>query len=308
MICLTYAHDLVEEAVLLAERTVPAAEARAFRRERDRIYAVTDGEAREARFQSLHLQWFARLGLNRVIEHVVSERADITQRVSHGRVRPALTRKDEGADLVDDVTPGGARSGSPTLVLRLRPKTLLEPDVLQLLLHHELTHVADVLAPAFGYERTLPASEDGPSGDNILRERYRVVWDVTIDGRLARAGLVSGSAREARWQEFAATFAMLGATCRSAFERWFNETQPTHAGLVAFATAPSHDASGRNAGRCPLCRFPVAKLDPRIETLSEPIVMTIRTNHPAWRPEHGLCAQCLDLYEARHEQLCDVAS
>ena len=38
MIRLTYAPDLVEEAVLLAECAAPAAEARAFRRERNCIY------------------------------------------------------------------------------------------------------------------------------------------------------------------------------------------------------------------------------------------------------------------------------
>lgn len=300
MIGIMYASDLVEEAVLLAERTAPAVEVRAFRCQRDRIYAVTDEEAREARFQSLHLQWFARLELNRVIEHVVSERTDVIQRVSHGRVRRALTRKDEGADLVDEMTPGGAGSGIPTLVLRLRPTTLLEPDFLAPLLHHELTHVADMLDPAFGYERALPASEDGPSADNILRERYRVVWDTTIDGRLARAGLGSGSARAARWQEFAAAFAMLGDRRGSAFERWFNETQPRHTEILAFATAPSRSGHGSDPGRCPLCRFPVASLDPRVELLSEPMVTAIRANHPQWRIEQGLCPQCLDLYEARY--------
>ena len=40
MIAITYAPDLVEEAVLLAERTLTACEARTFRRERDRLYGL----------------------------------------------------------------------------------------------------------------------------------------------------------------------------------------------------------------------------------------------------------------------------
>lgn len=238
MIRLTYAPDLLEEAVLLAEGKAPVAEARAFRRERDELYEIVDADAREAGFQSLHVRWFARLGLDRPIDERVRARADIAGRIELGRVLRALTRRDEGADLVDRISPDNS-GPMPMLVLRLRPATLLAPDALRALLHHELTHVADMLEPAFGYERTPLASEDGPLGDNLLRDRYRVLWDATIDGRLTRAGLANGSARDARWQEFAVTFPMLGDLCPSAFDRWFNEMQPTHVELVAFATAPS---------------------------------------------------------------------
>lgn len=234
MIRLAYAPDLLEEAVLLAERRAPAAEARAFRRERDELYNIVDADAREASFRSLHVRWFARLGLDRPIDELVRARADLANRIELGRVLRALTRRDEGADLVDHIS-SGTSGPVAMLVLRLRPTTLLEPDGLRALLHHELTHVADMLDPAFGYERTLPASEEGPLGDSILRDRYRVLWDTTIDGRLARAGLTTGSARDARWREFSAAFAMLGEGCRRAFERWFNQMQPTHAELVRFA-------------------------------------------------------------------------
>ncbi len=305
MIRLTYAPDLLEETVLLAERTAPPEEARAFRRERDRIYELPDSEVREARFRSLHVWWFARLGLHHTVEQVVGERADIIDRVGEGRVLRALTRREEGADLIDPVIPGDV-DPKPMLVLRLRPATLLEPDALRALLLHELTHVADMIDPAFGYERTLPASEEGPSADNILRDRYRVLWDVTIDGRLARAGLANRCVREARLQEFAATFAMLGERCPHAFDEWFDCTRPTHESLVAFALAPDGSTNTRKSGRCPLCRFPVAALDPRPGRLSAATQAAIRINHPAWRIEQGLCSQCLDLYEARYGATSDV--
>ena len=303
MIRLTFAPDLLEEAVLLAERTAPAAEARAFRRERDRIYDIADDERRDAGFRSLHLRWFTRLALHHTIEQTVAERADLIRRVDEGRVLGALTRRDEACDLIDQVAPGCA-DPRPILVLRLRPSTLLDQDGLRTLLRHELMHVTDMLDSAFGYERTLPPSDGGPSADNILRDRYRVLWDVTIDGRLARAGLVNGGIRAARWQEFDATFAMLGDRRRDAFDLWFDRIRPTHRAIVAFALAP--DGSTRNAGRCPLCRFPVASLDPRPERLSAAARAAIRTQYPTWRMEQGLCAQCLDLYEARHEETSDA--
>src|SRR5437867_12451725 len=96
-----------------------------------------------------------------------------------------------------------------------------------------------MLEPAFGSDRTLRPSDDGPSRDTILRDRYRVLWDVTIDGRLARRGLGGVGARETRQQEFAKTFAMLGDEGPRVFDDWFDRIEPTHAALVAFAQAPS---------------------------------------------------------------------
>ena len=304
MSAITYAPDLVEEAVLLAERTLPVAGARAFRRERDCLYDLADADRREAEFRALHLRWFARLGLHQVIEETVARRAAMLDHVSGCRVSRAFTQRDEGADLVDP-SPAIARAGDikPLLALRLRPAALFAPATLRTLLAHELTHVADMLDPAFRYERTLPPSDDGPSGDNLLRDRYRVLWDVTIDGRLSRSGLADPHARDVRRREFEATFAMLGDEGPRLFDDWFDRRQPTHPALVAFAQAPNGHASTNPAdsGRCPLCRFPVASLDLHAERLPASALAILRADFPAWRPEQGLCAQCLDLYEARSD-------
>jgi hypothetical protein len=309
MSTITYAPDLVEETVLLAERTLGAADARTFRRERDPLYVLVDVERREADFRAFHLRWFARIGLHRAIEDIVVLRADILSRVAGCRVSRALSRRDEGADLLA-LSPAIERAGGqrPALALRLRPSALLEPATLGVFLTHELTHVADMLDPAFGYERTLAPSDDGPCGDNIRRDRYRVLWDVTIDGRLARRGLADARVRETRRQEFAATFAMLGDEGPRVFDDWFDRMEPTHRALAAFAQAPNGMGSTNPAdsGRCPLCHFPVATLDARPGRLSPSAQAIVHTEYPAWRPDQGLCAQCLDLYEARYEATVDV--
>ena len=306
MIRLTYDPELVEEAVLLAEANTARADARAFRRDRDRIYDVPDADQREARFRSLHLLWFVRLGLHRIIEEAMSERPEIADRLADGRVVRAMTHREEGADLID--RGAGDSNTRPMLVLRVRPATFLEPDALRNLLRHELMHISDMLEPAFGYQRTLPPSDDGPSHDNILRDRYRVLWDVTIDGRLARAGRLSEHVRAARRQEFTAAFPMLGDRCHEVFDEWFDRMQPGHAALVAFALTQDADrtAADNIAGRCPLCRFPVAALDPRPERLSAAARTAICADHATWSVEQGLCSQCLDLYEARHEEAADL--
>ena len=306
MIRLTYDPELVEEAVLLADANTAGAGVRAFRRDRDRIYDIEDADQREARFRSLHLLWFVRLGLHRIIEQAMSERPEIANRLAEGRVVRAMTRREEGADLID--RGAGESNTGPMLVLRLRPATFVEPDALGNLLRHELLHIRDMLDPAFGYRPTLPPSDDGPSHDNILRDRYRVLWDITIDGRLARAGRLSDHVRAARRLEFTAAFRMLGDRCQEVFDEWFDRVQPSHAALVAFALTQGADRTTADnlAGRCPLCRFPVAALDPRPDRLSAAARAAIRTEHATWTIEQGLCSQCLDLFEARPGKTCDV--
>lgn len=302
---LTFAPDLVEESVLLAEQSMMGRDdARAFRRERDRIYTLTDDREREDCFRSLHLRYFSGLGLGAAVADVLGERSEVTSRVNACRIVRAIGARDESADLVDALIAGRSH-GIPTVIIRLCPSTLVGPqERLRALLHHELTHVADMLNPSFGYQRDLPPSDDGPSADNILRDRYRVLWDTTIDGRLTRAGRAGDEARASRWLEFAATFGMLNEECQTAFERWFDELHATHDEILAFALSPS--ASGatnvRDSSRCPLCRFPVAALDPRGTTLADETVEMIRSEQPAWSPDQGLCSQCLDLYEARHHE------
>lgn len=300
---LTFAPDLVEEAVLAAEQALMRREdVQTFRRERDRIYVLPDESEREAAFRSLHLRYFSGLGLGAVVADVLGERSELTSRLDACRIMRALGARDESADLVDALIAG--QHGVPTLIIRLRPATLVEPqDRLRAFLHHELTHVADMLNPAFGYERDLPPSDDGPSADNILRDRYRVVWDTTIDGRLLRAGRMPEAIRQVRWREFSETFGMLNGSCRSAFDRWFDSERTTHGEILAFAASPAALGAGlRDSTRCPLCRFPVAALDARVSTLDDHIVAMIQSEQPAWTRDQGICSQCFDLYEARHEE------
>jgi hypothetical protein len=309
MIALSIAPDLMEEAVLLAERGAGREIARAFRHERNRIYEIRDADARDAQFHAFSLRWFARLGLQTRVEAAVNEHAGFTGRLCSGRIVRAITRGDEGADLIDPVSRTTAQTG-PLLVLRLRPESLLDERGLHALLRHELMHVADMLDPAFGYERALPPSDGGPSADNILRDRYRAVWDSTIDGRLARAGFGTPAIRDARAREFAAAFSMLGERCRDAFETWWEADRPTHPEMVAFATLTTlpAESSRANAGRCPVCRFPTASLDDRASVIAPEVVSAIREENPAWRVEQGLCSQCVDLYEARHGTAADLVS
>jgi hypothetical protein len=297
MIHVTYAHDLVEAVVLEAEPMLTAAGRQAFRDARNAVYQMLDADAREAAFRELHQEWFAKLRLHERVETVLNWQCELGSRVAQCRVLRAFRFKDEGADLFDVVASRKA-DRQPLLVIRLRPSRLLEGESLSMFLTRELMHVLDMLDPRFGYRRTLPVSDCGPSADTLVRNRYRVVWDVTIDGRLARGGAVRPAVRESRIEEFATAFPMLGDQMRHHFDNWFDRIEPTHDRIVEFAMHPP--ASRSSGGRCPICRFPAAALDPAPERMSAAARHRIELEHQEWHIDQGLCSQCLDLYEAHH--------
>lgn len=235
---INYDAGLVEAAALLSERSLLRAERARFRAERNRIYECEDGDEREARFEELHGRFFLQIGLDRPLHAALAEHPDILRRVGACHALRAVARRDEGADLRDDLAPD-ARPGRrlPALVLRLRPESLLEPERLAPFLRRELQHVADMLDPAFGYERELPADDADPARANLLRERYRAVWDVTVDGRLAARHGLELQALQARRSAFARVFPALGGGAERAFERWLTEPSPTHAAILEFVRA-----------------------------------------------------------------------
>lgn len=292
---IAYDAVLVEESVLLAERGLSAAEAATFRAERDRIYDVDDPDEREVRFEELHGRFFLQLGLDRPLHEVLAERPELLLRTRGCRVLPAVSRPEEMADVRGEV--GAPGEAAPTIVVRLRPQSLLDPEALRTLLRRELLHVADMLDPAFGYRKELPGVETDPAVVNLLRERYRVLWDATIDGRLCRGGLLGVRARAARLFEFAHAFPMLSDSAETAFAPWFDGPRPTHATMVAFIQEPRGPGTD-DEGRCPLCRLPTPSLERGTEGLDRDVLRAIERDYPGWRPEHGRCARCAEVYQA----------
>jgi hypothetical protein len=165
-----------------------------------------------------------------------------------------------------------------------------------------LQHIADMVDPAFGYQPTLPAVDGGPSYEHLLRQRYRVVWDVSVAGRLVRRGKLDGAVRDEVRRRFAASFPMLGDQIDAAFARFFDAEAVTHADVLALAAVrPGLEYPGglTPGGRCPLCRFPTYAPTPEPRSLPPAVVARIQADFASWQPADGLCMQCADLYRAR---------
>lgn len=282
-----YEPRLVEEAVLL---TVVGHEGeRAFHRERDRLYEIADSEVREAAFRALHAAWFERLNLGREVVQALGERPLVAAGIDRYLVASARSGRDEIAELFVATEAGALRR---TVVLRVRPARLLDPVRLRAFLRRELLHVADMLDPAFGYEPRLPPSEGGPAHERLVKDRYGVLWDAYVDGRLARLGWAPPGTRAERLAAFRRAFPMLGERAEAAFDHFFGAEALRHADLVAFAA---------RGGRCPLCRFPTHAFELEPDRLPLGVQERIHEGFPEWEPVAGLCLQCADLYRSRAE-------
>lgn len=184
--------------------------------------------------------------------------------------------------------------------IRVRLEWLTHPEQLRLFLGHELLGLSDLLDQAFGY---LPqALGETPAEEHLYRQRYSLLWDIYIDGRLERGGLPPAGGRGERLAEYEHHFAFLPIGRREGFRRLYEGEGITHQELVALAREPGR-LVGEGAPRvlpptpgapCPLCRFPTyAWGDP------SPVVKLIEGDFPEWEPAQGACLRCVELYQLR---------
>jgi hypothetical protein len=228
VISIDYEPALVEAAVLAAR-----ADGRSFHDERDPLYGIVDAEARESAFVALHARWFQRLGLDRSLTEALAERPEVAAACARCVVGRAGAAAAEAADLL--VAP----PGRPTLLVRCTPDRLAARERALAFLRHELLHVADMLDGDFGYEPCLPPAPGARLRDDRRAERYRVLWDAHVDGRLVAEGRAPLSVRLARLQEFRQAFPELDEEAEATFQRFFGARRCTHATLVALASAPA---------------------------------------------------------------------
>lgn len=296
---LRYERRFIEDCVFVGVRG--HAEERPYHYELDRLYKIEEQEERERAFQNLNTRWFMRLGLAEPIEAAVSEQPLLFSSVSYCLVARAPGKKEEGAELFVAPKEDPGEGARPTVGILLRPQSLLDAARLLSFLRHELLHIADMLDPGFGYKPTLPEGEGGPTHNRLLKDRYRVLWDTTIDGCMVRRGWAPAALRTDRLAEFAHAFPVFGPETEQLFSHFFNGESHNHAQLVAFAQNP-RVASGLwhiglyPGGRCSLCGFPTYSLEPEPVCLPAEVVTQITRDFPDWCPSDGLCVQCADLY------------
>jgi hypothetical protein len=301
---LSYDEDFVEGAVAFGARTpqvrAPQLQVRRFNYEREKLYSIPDPDDRNAAFFKLHLEWFREWGLEDRLMLFVGEYPILDKSLHLLAFRKAQNKRDEGAELY--VQTGGER----TAVIALRVDRFDSDPALGWFLRHELMHLRDMVDPEFGYSTRLQLAGISPTQERLARERYRLLWDVTIDGRLAALHRAAPGAHERRRSEFQRAYSFWPEPRRDeTFASLWENPRPTHAELAALASDP-RDLGLAHAPRpgspCPLCGFPTFAWAPS-GSLGDLCLGRMRAQFESWSLEEGVCERCAEIYDAisKHE-------
>jgi hypothetical protein len=135
----------------------------------------------------------------------------------------------------------------------------------------------------------------------VARERYRLLWDITIDGRLAAAGHRPMQARQHHARAFARSYSFWAEPkLEEAFTGLWQNHSPRHQDLVALLADPRglRQTPGPVPGAsCPLCDFPTFDWA-ALADVSAGVIERVAAEFPMWHPEDGLCLRCLETYQA----------
>ncbi len=272
-------------------------------------------DARDAAFERLHDQFFIMLGFAESVQRPLRDFPRIGEQASELLVALTASSAEEGADLSL-----GEANESGLLVrrvgIRLRADRFLDPAGLQRYLRHELLHVVDLLDPGFGYEGEIRLAVASPAEENIIRNRYRLLWCLSIDARLESAGGEPLADRDSHRRDFDAQYRKFSPTLREAiFVRLWRPEPLSHSLLLQMATgsqallrlAGDGGQTGSETPRpaplpgspCPLCRFPSYHFVEDHTILDRALVTEIQQDFPHWRIDDGLCERCLEGYALR---------
>ncbi len=298
----SYAPELIENVIMgeigRREALGDATLRELYHRRAEPLYDFVE-EKRGEMFNKLHTKFFSELGFDKMMRGILSgfPRLKKIRRVS-------IVRSDleEEADLAME-------EGMPkTILIKLRPESFLDQARLSKTLRHELMHVSDMLDDAFDYgvHRFGSTAEE-----TVVKDKYRLLWDIYIDSRLVRRGIEAPDALEARFAEFERLYQKIPEQHRRrVFEALWGTEKMTHGELLELAWEPRKllERAGISPDKktvillpgmpCPLCRFPTYNWF-EISSVEPEVIASIKRDFPAWRPEHGACEQCVELYRAR---------
>ncbi len=299
----SYASELVEKVILGEMRRREALGDRGltklYHRRAEPFYEHGEEERAEM-FNRLHAEFFAKLGFDKMMREILAEFPDLDK---VGRMSVIEAETEEEADLA-------VGEGEPKMILiKLQPESFLDQGRLGRILRHELMHVSDMLDDSFGYRiERLGASI---SEEIIVRDKYRLLWDIYIDSRLARRGAVGQEAKDLRFAEFERVYQKIPEEHRKrVFEVLWNTEKMAHDELLQFAREPRKllERAGIAYKKtvllpgmiCPLCKFPTYNWFEKIETSVEPeVIDMIKKDFPPWEEIQGACERCIEVYKAR---------
>jgi len=298
---------LVEEAVFLELKRREASGnrriAEAFHAQRSSLYGATGpADEREARFQQLAARYFHELGLADLVTKRFEELPLVAGLVKTARVQRVFCRKEERVELYIRPVPHGRASieASTTLLLGLQAARCLNRDELVAFLRHELMHISDMLDPAFAYEPHPAFGGECETENDLIRERFRLLWNVWVAGRMRRNEWPLPESEQHR-RGLDQAFASWEPKRREAvLQDLGSRDRCTQRELLDLAKDERLTRMlGAGGVRCPLCHFPTRDGVRAWDGEWAPVTQAIQADYPDWTPADGACVQCAELYRTR---------
>jgi len=237
---------------------------------------------------------------------------EFEERIKEVTVKRAINKVDEGSNVLNRV------SGNPLIEMRVLASRFSNPEEAQELdafLIHEFMHAKDMVDPEFDYEDAfIPGN---PSVKNLITARFRLLWNMYVDSRLARMGVVSVQPKEARYREFDNFYRKIPEKQRKGiFEGLWKTEKLTHEELLSMATDldtlmskyvdpgemtdEDKDYIHLQGSPCPLCKFPTYNwVDDPESICDEMVIEAIQIDFPDWESRDGACDRCVEVYELR---------
>ena len=237
---------------------------------------------------------------------------EFEERIKEVIVKRAINKVDEGSNVLNRV------SGNPIIEMRVLASRFSNPEEaldLDAFLIQEFMHAKDMVDPEFDYEDAfIPGN---PSVKNLITSRFRLLWNMYVDARLGRIGVVSVLPKEARFREFDNFYRKIpDKQRRGIFEGIWTADKFTHEELLSMATdldtlmskyvdpgeisEEERDFIHLQGSPCPLCKFPTYNWVDDPESICDEMVLeAIQIDFPDWESKDGGCDRCIEVYELR---------
>lgn len=235
------------------------------------------------------------------------------EKIKEITIKRAINKVDEGSNVLNRV------SGLPVIEMRVLASRFANPDEVEELgafLIHEFMHARDMMDPEFDYEDAfIPGN---PSMKNLITARFRLLWNIYVDSRLARRKIRSVLTKEARYREFDNYYRKIPEQQRRGiFEGLWTTEKLNHEELLSMATdletlistyidyseeftEEDREYIHLQGSPCPLCKFPTYNwVDDPESVCDEMVIEAIQIDFPDWESKDGGCDRCIEVYELR---------
>ncbi len=232
-----YEPSLIEQSVLSAARQ-DAALMRQLHGATDPLYQLADSTQQESRFRETYAGFFKRLKLDAILPHLLEERPLIAEQVGRCIARQAANVRKEAAELYVKDEEESPSPSTRSLFIFVTADSLLKPKELAHRMQSELLHVADMLDHRFRYVKDSLAGHHPKQ--NLIRDRYRVLWDIFVEGRLHREGRRDPKDQNSLREQITKVFGRAAnGRAGEAFARVFDAVDLTHGQMLAWAQSPA---------------------------------------------------------------------